>query len=690
MGDSWGTSAPVVGQGQAAPEVAAQATSLPPLSTIIVAPTSPSPTLFAGTRGYGVYRSRDRGITWDAIDGGSGQVTSIAVYPHDPTSILAGTSNLGVLRILRDGQSSSYLTAGLAVPEVTSVAISSSPHPVLYAGTAQGLYRSLDNGDSWSLLGLEGETIPSIFVDEFHPGRLFAGTLDHGIMVTSDGGDTWEELDSPGPAVGVLQRVPSSHNLLFAGTGGGGIWRVGLVKRVRNAGRADPPGDQVVNNPPAAAVVRDADAHPPDLIGPFGGSVIDLVMDPRTPTTLYAASNTGVFKTTDNGETWFLTGLYARRVFSLAIDPVNPELIYAGTDGEGLFRSTDGGAHWIASADPLMFDKVIYSLAVDPIQPSILYAGGRRIHQDGTSTGDWGGGVFKSEDSGLTWRLANNGLPEGWVYAIAIDPTAPDTIYAGTHSMGVYKSNDGGESWTEKSTGLVTPSHPFTDNQKIRSLAIDPANPQRLVAGVWGGNGVLLSNSGGDSWRVAGSGFIASRVRTVAIHPGDSSRLYAGRAEGGPAIFQGPDARTRWASFPKQPQGSWSGFPLVSAIEVDPTDGKTIFLGVYRLGVMRSTDGGMTWSVVNRGLSATSVSALASVPGQPGSLYASTLGSGILRSTDGGASWTPHPWTGPWDLIVSFALDPEIPDMLYAVTEDGRLGLLSVQFDTVVNLVDGS
>jgi hypothetical protein len=123
---------------------------------------------------------------------------------------------------------------------------------------------------------------------------------------------------------------------------------------------------------------------------------------------------------------------------------------------------------------------------------------------NGEETGEWGGGVFKSTDSGTTWTAMNQGLPEGWVYTIAIDPTNPTTLYAGTHSKGVYKSLDGGASWQSKSKGLRSLLSWDAHNLEIRSLAVNPQNPEDLIVGVWGGEGVFETHTGGESWQFAG------------------------------------------------------------------------------------------------------------------------------------------------------------------------------------------
>jgi hypothetical protein len=407
-------------------------------------------------------------------------------------------------------------------------------------------------------------------------------------------------------------------------------------------------------------------------------------MDPRTPTTLYAASYVGVFKTTDAGETWNLTGLASTTVYSIAIDPANPLNVYAGTDGEGFYRSTDGGVSWSASDDEWMQGMVIYSVAVDPGDPQTLYAGGRRKDQDGAVSGDWGGGVLKSSDAGTTWQAMNNGLPEGWVYSIVVDPTNPATVYAGTHSMGVFKSFDGGASWESKNVGLVTSGHPFADNLRIRSLAINPHDSNNLIVAVWGGTGVLETDTGGDSWHVAGGQPLSARVRTVTYNPVSPALIYAGKVSRGVSQSGSQGTDSGWHRFPDQALGGWRDFPMVTAIEVNPIDGTTMFMGVYDLGILRSSDGGLTWKIVDVGFSATSVTDIVSIPSCPATLYASTDGSGVFKSTDGGASWSLPAWPGPLDHVPGFVLDPEDPNVLYAATPANGLAPIDLRADNAL------
>src|SRR6266849_7519246 len=109
--------------------------------------------------------------------------------------------------------------------------------------------------------------------------------------------------------------------------------------------------------------------------GPEGGSIRVLVVDPQTPTTLYAGTPGGVFKSANGGESWnpVNTGLSSSSVRALAIDPLTPATLYAGTSG-GVFRSANGGGSWTAVNMGLTTTDV-RALAIDPLTPATLYAG---------------------------------------------------------------------------------------------------------------------------------------------------------------------------------------------------------------------------------------------------------------------------------------------------------------------------
>jgi len=141
---------------------------------------------------------------------------------------------------------------------------------------------------------------------------------------------------------------------------------------------------------------------------------------------------------------WTTNGPGHETILSLAIDPVMPMTLYAGTENDGVFRSPDGGTMWSA-AGANMTDSTVRALAIDPRDPRNVYAG------------TLGGGVFKSIDGGDTWTAFNNGLIGMDVLVVAIDPITPRRVYAGTGG-GVFAIEQIAPTPTPTPTPTATPT----------------------------------------------------------------------------------------------------------------------------------------------------------------------------------------------------------------------------------------
>src|SRR5262249_51051645 len=147
-------------------------------------------------------------------------------------------------------------------------------------------------------------------------------------------------------------------------------------------------------------------------------------------------------------------------VFALSINPLRPATVYAGTILSAS-KSVDGGQSWTFIT---AFDSGVHSFAFDPSAPGTVYAG------------TFFSGVFQTTQGGGSWSVVANGLPKesgffsGFfsIYALAIDPSSPSTVYAGIGFGGgsIYKSTNGGQSWTDISPGVIG---------DVLSVAIDPS-----------------------------------------------------------------------------------------------------------------------------------------------------------------------------------------------------------------------
>ena len=336
-----------------------------------------------------------------------------------------------------------------------------------------------------------------------------------------------------------------------------------------------------------------------------------LVIDPTMQQTLYAGTPSRLSKTEDAGASWqMLTAGDAIQVSSTVIDPRMPTTIYAATTNYArtngsVSKSTDGGTTWaLASAGlPVL---AVDDLKLDPVNPSILYA----VLSDVELRQPELVGVYKSTNAGLGWQRTSTGLPsEGQFSSLQIDPTAPDTLYVGSIGSGVYTSTDAGGTWRAVNTGLTT--------LDIWDLAIDWSAPGTVFAA---GRGPLFKTTdGGASWSAMSAAI--SGVTALAADPVNPGVIYAA---GGSGLYKTTDSGGTWSTG----NDGWPvgyGVPA-HGLSIDPTHPTTLYLGVYFYtpALYRSTDGGHTWNAFADGLDVSSARAAAVSPSNSGRIYVGT------------------------------------------------------------------
>ncbi|HKG78743.1 MAG TPA: SBBP repeat-containing protein, partial [Pyrinomonadaceae bacterium] len=281
-----------------------------------------------------------------------------------------------------------------------------------------------------------------------------------------------------------------------------------------------------------------------------------IAVAPNAPNTIYAATGDGIYRSTDGGAVWAKTPSTGLSSFfsttALAVDPTNSSVVYMGVFSS-LFKTTDGGNNWsIVNPTPLNFSGVT-SIVFDPATPSTLYVGG-------------GNGVFKSTDSGSAWIPQNNfgipGVPN--IRALAIDPTAPLTIYAGSTNNGLFKSTNGGGIWTPMNSGMGGNSP-----TNVTAVVIDPANTATIYTGHGFQGGINKSTNGAASWTPLTSGVPQGGVNAMAA---TASAVYA--AFSGAGVIKTTNGGTTWTDANV---GLWSSF--VNAIVVHPGNPSVVYAG---------------------------------------------------------------------------------------------------------------
>ncbi len=291
------------------------------------------------------------------------------------------------------------------------------------------------------------------------------------------------------------------------------------------------------------------------LAGPtnIGGRCTALVCDPANPDRIWiGAAGGGVWASNDAGRTWALRwrAKGPLQIGALAIDPARPKTLYCGTGeanlsvdsypGDGIYRSTNGGASWTAWALSAKkgLPRRIGTLAVDPADSNHVIVGG--VGYGRVSADNDLGGLYSTRDGGGTWvRETFFSTGNYWCHKVVFDPATPGRVFVTVTgpgvASGIYRSADGGQSWTQLKTGL-----PPTDRIGRTALTISPSNPQvvyALCADAASRNdsllGVFKSSNGGNTWtNIAGNHFAnegqMSYGNAIAVHPTDPNTVVCG------------------------------------------------------------------------------------------------------------------------------------------------------------------
>jgi photosystem II stability/assembly factor-like uncharacterized protein len=386
--------------------------------------------------------------------------------------------------------------------------------------------------------------------------------------------------------------------------------------------------------------------------GPFGSSEIRVVaIDPVTPETLYAGSDDrGIFRSTDGGRNWQAAskGLPAAAIRALVIDPQAPSTLYAGTLGFGIFKSNDAGVNWQAINAGLPSSSEVRALAVDPVTTTTVYAG----------TAD--DGIFKSTDGGVTWTAANNGMTGDFVTSLAIDSATPSTLYVANFWGGVFKSTNAGLSWSAANTGLDDQ----VDGDVLTGagvLVIDPSTPSTLYVCVWMA-GVFKSTDGAASWSLEAGARWLSDLASGNVLAVDSSNpdIRYGRRWEGRELYKTKNGGESWELV-------LEGGSVVSFL-VDPANPNTVYAGTTGRSVFKTTDGGKTWvGGIRQGIEGDRVHLLMLDPGTPATLYARTSWweTTLYRSVDSGVTWQAFNEVPGIAEITAVAIDSSTPATMY-------------------------
>ncbi len=354
--------------------------------------------------------------------------------------------------------------------------------------------------------------------------------------------------------------------------------------------------------------------------------------------------------------------------------PSQPNVFYVGQVNGGVWKSDDYGRTWTPIFDHESTQS-IGAIAVAPSDPSIIYvASGEGLHRADLSVGN---GIYKSTDAGKTWT--HLGLRDGFqIPALAIDPRDPNRVFAAVlghpygpnEERGLFRSTDGGQTWQKAIYK--------DENTGASDVEIDPSNPDVIYASMWEvregpwednnevngtGGGLFKSNDGGNTWHPLTNGLPKDLSQIyVAIAPSDPRRLYAtaGTASGALAFYRSDNAGESWSQATDDPRPSGrigGGGGDLAVPRVDPKNPDVVYCA--SIVIMRSTDGGKTWSGFRGAPGGDDYQNLWINPNDP-NIILLVGDQGALVTVNGGASWSSW-YNQPTAQVYHVAVTPTFP-----------------------------
>lgn len=581
--------------------------------------------------------------TWTGLPTYGGIVQALAIDPTNNTIVYAGTQGSGVFKSTDGGNTWNHAHGGLEDGDVQALAIDPTDTNRLYAGTAdKGIYRSTDGGDNWLSInsGLDNLSVYKIAIDPITPTTIYAAAFGN-LFASADRGDTWTALGTPS-GTGASQNlydsaaydvvvVPNTIPTLLVATHARGVFKysAGSWSSVWTDTRANP--DPLINN--VRALVSDAGA---DLAVTADDSIF------------IGTQGLGLFKSTDGGTTWptqvsNASGLTTTVLRTLAMLPGDTTNIYAGT-ANGFYYSRNGGAAWNEASTEMN----VLAIAIDPGAVSTVYAGTDQ-------------GVYKSTDGGANFTQQNDGLLNLKVRDIAIDSTDASRRYAAIYGGGVMKSADSGATWSYVNTSLAS--------KDAIAIAVGPRDDtsRNLIVGL-DRNGAFRSTDDGASWASIDPGLSTKHISQIAADQSTPGHFFAGTRAG---FLATQDAGNVWSVEIDGIAGD--DYLEVNALAVDPSNPEIVWGAVSSRGIYRGThnpDESIAWNPVNAGFTGDFVSAVVVDPTNSDILYSGTIGRGIFKTIDRGVTWVQSTEGMGEESVNSIVIDPATPSTLYASTQD--------------------
>lgn len=571
------------------------------------------------------------------------RINTIAIHPVNDQIILVGFSEGGIFKTINGGQDWYPVFDDQVKLSIGDITFDVQNPQIVYAGTGDpnisgfpfvgnGLYKSVDGGESWNYLGLsEVGIISQIRVSPDNSQEILVGTMglpfvknEHrGLYKSSDGGISWQKILFINDSTGVIDLVmhPTNKNILYATS-----WN-----RIRNNKKSlvsGPDGkifrsvdgglqwEELTNGLPAGPVSR-----------------IGIDISKSNPNILYAAFThpstynlEGIYKSTNGGDTWQPLPIYEPTLASLPrslyggfgwyfgkirINPDNPDDVFIlGVD---MYRSQDGGLNW--------------SLAVPPWWTYEVHADKHDlVFKDGNIYLATDGGLYKSEVASTANWLDIENIPTTQFYRVAYNPHTPDFYYGGAQDNG----STGGNAASINEWGRIYGGDGF-------QMAFNPDSPFIFYASSQNGN-IVVTEDGGGTFSSGTNGLDPADPRNwdmpYMISAHDADRLYTGTDK----VYRTDDVIIpEWT--PVSPvltdPTSEALRKNISSVHESPVDENILYAGTTDGMLWYSPDYGVSWELINTTLPRRYVTSVQASPDNKNTVFVSFSG---YRDNDN----TPH------------------------------------------------
>lgn len=624
--------------------------------------------------------------SWTNIGPWGGAVWLLRIDPANANNLFAFFEHNGLYRTTDGGRTWKKVQISLGPAWVYDLQFHEKNASVVVAATSEGVKRSIDGGLSWidisgdmprsqsQAIAIDPTDDKTIYVLQY----LFPG---ESLFRTTNAGLTWQRLANFlgfGYGKRISLRPDSSNILLVATSRSPG----GIIYVSTNGGASfdstivpfDPQEMVFDPNPPhhlfiasyPNGIQRSTD-HGKNFV-----ALNDGIAELRTKCitispldrSIYIGTFGGVYKSTNRGLSWFYYGLYPSFVGQIAASANDSTVVFAGTGGAGVFKSSIFGPFilWSLSSSNVFASKIT-DLAIDRTRGTLYVA-------------TEGAGAFSLDSNNSVWQNfgigfqfpADTSFP--LLYAVAVHPLQSGTIYFGGQAGRIYRSQDNGQTWSTAA---------LDRNPTIYAIAPDPVDKNRIYCGAQGSNGGLyLSTNGGLSWNPFA--LAGQSVYSIAINPLDNKIIFVSTDS---VLFRSNDQGISWHRL----NDGFSDFRYfwLGRIQICPSDTNQIYFCASQVAaLLKSTDGGNNWRTISQGTF------------QPWSLYFGEKGSqdlylaggnGLWISQDGGSSWRRENATSSFvyagGSVRSIAVD-EARDRIFVGTLAS--GIWQARFSTIVSV----